>query len=634
MKSTILVLGVANSQPAGLSQSHYESVYQDCFRPFLSVLNEFPEIPVSLYYSGPLLEWMESRHPEAIMLLSELVKRKQVEMLGGGYYEPILPMIPNTDRVSHIEAMTTFIRKRFGRRPRGGWLGEMIWEPNQPVSLKNSGIEYTFLEDSYFKIAGARGDELYFPCLTEDQGKTIIVSPVDSDMAAYFLENSAADSFSYLKMRLKNMAKKDPLERNRMLSVFFNTEEWRKRDFGGWIREFFSLIQSEKENFSLELAESFTRTPYPLKKIYFPSLVPGKMLPDRKNIPKHETARNLLSIYPEINLVYSKLVYVSLLISQVRGDKSRKKTARQDLWKAQSSRLYWYPQDQGELFRPIRQEAYRILLSTEKTTRETGIFQPSIVLYDFDMKGTFDYLYQGAGVNVYIRKEGARMFELDYLPRPWNYQDTHCHWMEPRGNRDSFIERFFTDQENPRKTDGGGGFSLDRMLFDEVEVDREKMKVSFRLETRIPDINGRKRPICLIKEYTFRKNGLNLLYEIRNLSDQELDFHFSSELNFHFCSQGPELVFEYITRGKRKAEAMEAGNYRDIKLAEVKDVKNKTVLSLSTSKNCELVTSTQTVEDENCGPLYQGSRFLLGWRKKAEPQKSWAVELSLRLDKQ
>ena len=39
-------------------------------------------------------EWFELRHPEFLESLRELVERGQVEMVGGGFYEPIMTMLP------------------------------------------------------------------------------------------------------------------------------------------------------------------------------------------------------------------------------------------------------------------------------------------------------------------------------------------------------------------------------------------------------------------------------------------------------------------------------------------------------------------------------------------------------------
>lgn len=47
----------------------------------------------------------------------------------------------------------------------------MIWEPGLPISLKNSGIDYVFLEDSYLKLAGARGGNYSTPALPKTRGR-------------------------------------------------------------------------------------------------------------------------------------------------------------------------------------------------------------------------------------------------------------------------------------------------------------------------------------------------------------------------------------------------------------------------------------------------------------------------------
>ena len=46
--------------------------------------------------------------------------RGQVEMIGGGYYEPILISIPPEDRREQIERLGDYIEKHFGQRPSGG----------------------------------------------------------------------------------------------------------------------------------------------------------------------------------------------------------------------------------------------------------------------------------------------------------------------------------------------------------------------------------------------------------------------------------------------------------------------------------------------------------------------------------
>ena len=47
--------------------------------------------------AGPLLTWIEEHHPEYFERLKTLVKSGQIEMVGGGFFEPILISIPTAD---------------------------------------------------------------------------------------------------------------------------------------------------------------------------------------------------------------------------------------------------------------------------------------------------------------------------------------------------------------------------------------------------------------------------------------------------------------------------------------------------------------------------------------------------------
>ncbi|MCK5674456.1 MAG: 4-alpha-glucanotransferase, partial [Spirochaetales bacterium] len=165
-----LSFGTYNSQPVGSTDKQLETVYKNSYRPFLKLLYAYPKIKAALHYSGILLEWFNEKHPEIISLINEMVKRRQIELIGGPFYNPILSIIPNKDRISQIEYLTTYIRKHFGKRPRGCWIPEKIWEPTLSSNIKNSGMEYTFLDEELFRKAGIEKSKINRVYITEDQG--------------------------------------------------------------------------------------------------------------------------------------------------------------------------------------------------------------------------------------------------------------------------------------------------------------------------------------------------------------------------------------------------------------------------------------------------------------------------------
>ncbi len=97
------LLGFCFSPPIYSTEDELEAYYVASVKPFLTVTYQFPDVPLTLFFSGPLLSWIENQHSEYLTALTEMIKRKQVEILGGGYYSPLLPLIPPTDRLGQIE---------------------------------------------------------------------------------------------------------------------------------------------------------------------------------------------------------------------------------------------------------------------------------------------------------------------------------------------------------------------------------------------------------------------------------------------------------------------------------------------------------------------------------------------------
>jgi 4-alpha-glucanotransferase len=128
-------LVIHNHQPVGNPDPIIESVYRRAYLPFVERLALFPEVKANLHYTGYLLEWIERRHPELVRLIRTMVDSGQVELLGGGYYEPVLPTIPDRDAAGQVRLESSKISELFGRRPLGAWTAERAWEPQSPELL-------------------------------------------------------------------------------------------------------------------------------------------------------------------------------------------------------------------------------------------------------------------------------------------------------------------------------------------------------------------------------------------------------------------------------------------------------------------------------------------------------------------
>src|ERR1035437_5875455 len=104
-------------QPVGNFDHVIEEAYNLSYLPYVEVFEKHPLIPLTHHVSGCLLEWLEQRHPEYLDRMALHVQGvggcKKGEMIGGGFYEPIMPLLPTRDRIGQIKRMQDFIEKRF-----------------------------------------------------------------------------------------------------------------------------------------------------------------------------------------------------------------------------------------------------------------------------------------------------------------------------------------------------------------------------------------------------------------------------------------------------------------------------------------------------------------------------------------
>ncbi|MCA9209564.1 MAG: alpha-amylase, partial [Planctomycetales bacterium] len=142
-----LCLVLHNHQPIGNFDNVFEQAYADAYLPFLEVFEPYESLRISLHTSGPLMEWLDQRHPEYLDRVARLVERGRIEIVGGAFYEPILAMIPSRDRVGQISEYTRWLEDRLGAHVQGMWVPERVWEPSLTGDIAAAGIRYSMLDD-------------------------------------------------------------------------------------------------------------------------------------------------------------------------------------------------------------------------------------------------------------------------------------------------------------------------------------------------------------------------------------------------------------------------------------------------------------------------------------------------------
>lgn len=624
MLKTHLVLGTYNHLPEGLDEGAFETIYQSCYRPFLSALNRFPEIQASLYYSGSLLKRFEARHPEYLMLLEEMSARRQIELVGGGFYAPILPLIPASDRLGQIEMMTTYLRKSFGKRPRGCWLTEYAWEPWLASTLQASGMDYTFLSASQFREALGRDDTDLSPVVTEDQGRCITVLPVVDCSTGFPAPVGLVEAAEAVGPRPLTvlMAPGENIASLWEASGLESPDLYMERTFS-WFRK--NALETETTTPS-----RYLKTRHVSAKLYFPGSATGRFMKASaapgSNYACGSLRRSILR-YASSAALYSRMYYVHLLIGQLRGDKSRKKTAIEDLWKGQCGNAYWLSPGGGIEQASIREAAYRSLIDAELTTRQKGAFLPGIIKADVDFDSSKEYIYQGMDMNAYIHSRGAVLVELDALKARRNLCDLFSDAPEgDRARKSSFVDRLYAEEPDDNRslapwTGDHGPFS--RHLYDEVNAVGDLSALSFFKDGFI-GLGGTKRSIAITKKFSFSKKAVRVAYSVQNRSDAEAVFWLGVEMNL---SPGSEPL-EAITADASSLDPDSLASERGIKLGTVSKLSVRTagpVKSLSMAMSVPASVQASVVGRE----LRQGFSFLIVWPIKLLADETWCSEILL-----
>ena len=666
MRKARLILVTTNSIPVGTSDDDIETIYQQSYKPYLRALYKADTIPATLHLSGYLLTWLEKHHSEYTDVLSEMVGRKQVELLGGGFHDPVLALIPRLDRIGQIESLTTYLRKRFSRRPRGIWITEHVWEPSLPGTLRSCGMDYAFLDDYHFITGGFTGEDLCRPCIAEDQGKTIVVFPICHDLVQVAREGQPKDVIALLK----DHATEDPT----VVSALIDEGERRtdaasrsKRSTvrNAWQEELLDLLAKNREWIDVVLPSQQLKEFQPRARGYFQSAAYEEMM-YRSLTPERQKAyeglrrrfaddrdsnilgghfRQFLTRYGESNLMYAKMQYTHVLVNQIRGDKYRKQAAREELWRGQSHSAYWHGRHGGIYHNRLRKQVYQSLIEAEKITRERGIFIPSVVTVDFDMDGLPEYLYQGHGINAYIHQEGGQLFELDHLPVGWNYLDTlsrrqesyHTASARKRGYdsemRKSFMDRFLDPSVTIEQFDRSdyvdlGGFT--RTLYQRTEYKREGKRLGLRAtSTAIP--------VTIDKRYTFKRSAVQVEYKLTNSGDSELTSVFAPEFNVAFLSQEANSLRLFLTDAKRANAEISPSRAAHLGAKEIRMedlVNGLTVILSATGADSFWCLPVETVSGCPSGTetIYQGTCLVPRWQLALGPGETASTTITLAIE--
>ena len=595
MSHVYFLLCIHNHQPVGNFESVIEEAYQKAYKPFIDIMYDYPEFKFALHCSGILWDYFLEKHPEYIEIVKKMIERKQVELVSGGYYEPILSSIPQKDRVGQIKMMNEFLKKTFNVQPQGLWLTERIWEQTVVKDIVDAGIKYTLVDDYVFYCAGINrieNPELTDYYVTEEEGRILYVFPISQTLRYYIPFKPVEEVIQLLSkfVRQNEIISLTMGDDGEKFGIWPKTYEHVYKD--GWLKKFVEQVLKNSQWLKTTTFSEFVNLKPPKQKIYLPTASYFEMgewclptstqemfenlIKNLDNIPNNQVIlqfihggywKNFLSKYPESNNMHKKMLFLSEKIQRVKDKK-----LVQTFYKSQCNCAYWHGVFGGLYLPHLREAVYQNLINVEKQIVKNGVY-----CKDFDKDTQDEILVSSEKFSLYIKSSyGGSIYELDLKQYDKNLLNVlsrkkeayHKRLIEFESNnakidpqqvktihdlvlvkeeglskklyydwyqRYSFLDHFLhpdTKFENFYKCQYGEQGNFTIEKYEIEKINKKNLEV---ILSRIGNVWVKENnfPVKITKKFVVNdeENCVSCEYKIENLSDTKIELWFLSEIN-------------------------------------------------------------------------------------------------------
>lgn len=648
MNKVKFLFAVHNHQPLGNFTHVFEQAFSQAYWPFLQLASQYPGFKFALHFTGFLWEFMLDKHPEGLELVRQLVKSGQVELLGGGFYEPVLTQIPEKDRQAQIRLMNDFLQEQFGVRPAGLWLAERVWEPQLASFLHRAGFSYTLLDEEHFHYAGL--ENIYGYYLTEDEGLSLGIFPIDKKLRYLIPFRSLEEIDSYFR-KIDNQGGKVAIigDDGEKFGLWPGTNKWVYEQ--GWLKTFLEYLESNQVEM-LSFSAFMNQTPA-LGRGYLPPASYEEMMewvlpPARQaefirlktSLPEDSRLflrggqfRDFDLKYPESHQLRCRALQVAAEI-----DKNQAEEASQDLYRAQCNDAYWHGVFGGLYLPHLRRAVSSQLISAElKLPFESG-WEKS----DFDLDGQDEYELRTPAFFVWVKPAaGGSVIEIDDRFEGVNLTDVltrrqeFYHLYSTSGGqageaksihevnrvlpaeaqrwlifdsyqRHSFLDRIFPVDINREEYEKTYHQEAENFIGRQYQARLEEDSLILEREDEV-NLKGSQARIKIKKIIRPGRNSILFAWEIENRGEADLSFSFSSEWNLALFED------QYQIKPNRLEIPGWQLNLAAVASAEIWDFPVKTVSQ--SEKEFEIIT--------------QGISFHFLWRLKLASRQTSLLYLTL-----
>ncbi|CAI2719557.1 alpha-amylase/4-alpha-glucanotransferase domain-containing protein [Nitrospina watsonii] len=445
-----LLFGVHNHQPVGNFDRVFEELFEKSYRPYFDVLEPHATLKTAAHFTGPLLEWMQRHRPDFFKRLRGMAQSGRLEIMSGGFYEPILSSLPEEDAVGQIRMMNAFLEAEFGVTPRGLWLAERIWSPTLPSLIAKAGIEYTVLDDTHFYYAGLEAEQIHGYFITENQGHALKIFPISKTLR-YSIPFDLPDvTLEHLK-RFRDENGFDAVtyaDDGEKFGGWPETYEWVYEQ--GYLNNLFTALEASHDWLeTVTFSEYIDRTP-PVGRVYLPMASYDEMMEwalphrvasrfealkaDLKKQGMDEAGYrtflrggqwdNFLTKYEESNLMHKKMLHVSRKVHRLPAAQQQDSGALRELYRGQCNCAQWHGLFGGLYLNYLRHALYNHLIAAENiadTLLDGADRGLTVEVLDYNHDGHEEVIVSNPVMTAAIAPAyGGGLFELDHRPACFN----------------------------------------------------------------------------------------------------------------------------------------------------------------------------------------------------------------------
>ncbi|MBU0742536.1 DUF1926 domain-containing protein [bacterium] len=482
-----LVFGVHNHQPVGNFDHVIAEIYEQSYLPFLEVAERHEHFRFCLHVSGPLLDWLQHHRLEYLERVAFLARAGRVEMLGGGFYEPILAAIPESDRIGQLRMMCDWLGQHVGAASCGVWMAERVWEPHLAGSLSRAGVKYALLDDYHFVQAGVSADDLTCgPLLTDDLGEEVALLPINEKLRYLIPFQDPEETVS----ACRDLHEADPhgvlvmVDDGEKFGAWPGTHELVYER--GWLDRFLTGLAAERDWLELAHPSEVLAARPPRRRVYLPPSSYFEMSAWSLPMPAAERFeeavhryrdagewermrpffrggfwRQFFQKYEESLLMQRRALLLHEEIARaeaVGADESRVDEARDHLWRAECNCAYWHGVFGGLYLPHLRHAIYRHLILGTKIIHSVV---PQLCAQMVTLVGRMgtDVRLSNDALELFLSPDrGGALIGLEDRREDWNLQNTLRRRREAYHTR---IERSATGKAGKRDDAGGSIHDLE-----------------------------------------------------------------------------------------------------------------------------------------------------------------------------